>query len=501
MGIGGGCLMTIYDAKSGKATSINGREVAPLFASENMFASDQLQASRGPLSVGVPGELAAYAKAHEMFKSKLTWSELFEDSIRMAKDGILVVDHLASSIRDMQHAKYMTKPLRDNFINSTTGELVDTGDRIRMDKLVESLERIRDGGADEFYRGKTGELFVKDLQEMGGNITLDDLKSYSVEVSDAMKVQLADDLILFTQPIPGSGIILSIIMRIMKMFGYYKDIQPQTSFAQSSLYYHRLMEAFKFGYAQRAGLEDKPDEPERMQRLMDKLKSDQFIEYAVKHIDDKAHNDTDRYLVGEDFYKEDAGTAHVSVVDGDGNAVAVTTSINLYFGSGLVSNNTGIIYNDVMDDFVSPNITNKFGVKPSNYNRIRPGKRPLSSMAPSIFVNKDGRVTLVIGASGGTKITTAIASVSLRNLYLGDNIKQSIDSYRLHHQFLPNIINYESGFDSEMLESLKDRGHRVAPIVGRSSVVMAVANDPMPDGLNYITANSDDRKGGSVDGL
>lgn len=499
LGIGGGCLMTIYNPRKGEAIAINGRETAPKFSTENMFKSDWLLASRGPLSVGVPGELAAYAKAYEMFGGNVKWSDLFEDSIRMAKEGVPVVEHLASAVRDRSHTIYMSEELRSVFVNKTTNQLVQVGDRIRMDELARTLEIIRDKGVDAFYRGHLGELFVKDLRDMGGNITIDDLRDYSVVVEKALKVELADDLTLFTQPIPGSGIVLSIIMRIMKKLGYYKNLRPQNSFDESSLYYHRLIEAFKFGYAQRAGLEDKPDDPDRLERLMKRLSSNEFIDYAVDNIDELAHNDN-RYLDNETFYKEDSGTAHVSVIDGDGMAVAVTTSVNLYFGSGLVSKSTGIIYNDVMDDFVSPNITNKFGVSPSMFNRIRPGRRPISSMAPSVFVDEKGNAILSIGSSGGTKITTSVASVGIRHLYFGEDIKTAIDSRRLHHQFLPNTINYEPGFDNDMLQSLIDRGHVAKPIVGRSSVVMAVGKEYQSDGTTVITANSDARKGGSVDG-
>lgn len=488
--------MTIYEAKTGKAISINGRETAPKSSTERMFDGKPKNSSRGSLSVGVPGELAAYSKAHKRF-GKLAWSELFVDSIKMAKEGIPVVEHLANAIRDPRHAIYMEEPLKKLFTNADR-KLVDIGEKFYMNKLVETLELIQnDESVEIFYRGELGQKFINDLTKAGGIMTMDDLRDYYPIEKEALRVDLADDLTMFTQPVPGSGIIASIILRIMKKFDYY---QAKASDLDFDLFYHRLVEAFKYGYAQRAGLEDKPDSPERMKKLMEKLESQAFIDYAFEHIDDLAHNDT-RYLDNEVFYKEDAGTAHVSVVDADGNAAAVTTSVNLYFGSGLISESTGIIYNDIMDDFVSPNITNKFGVRPSEYNHIKPGRRPISSMAPSVFIDKNGKVRLVIGASGGTMITTGVAFVSLRNLYLGEDIKTSIDAFRLHHQFLPNVVNYEDGFDNEYLKSLKDRGHEIKRISGRSSVVMAVANEPQHDGQNKITANSDFRKGGSVDGF
>lgn len=503
LGIGGGSLMTIYDAKQQKTIIIDGREIAPDYATENMFENNTLAASRGPLSVGIPGELAASFKAHQMF-GKLNWSELFDESIDMAEKGTPMVEHLSFALRSVTHAKHIQPELAKIYTNPKTGEYFAEGDILVQKELANTLKRIRDNGAHEFYKGLTGRMFVEDLQSQGGKITFENLMKYEALVKEPLTFKLDNDLDLHTMPMPGSGIVLSVILRIMKEFGYLKNFKPQTTFDGSALYYHRFAEALKFAYAQRAGLEDSPDDPIRMKTLIDKLSSEEFIKNVVDKIDDnKTHND-DRYG-GNEFFKEDHGTAHVSVIDGDGNAVAITSSVNLYFGSGSVSPRTGITYNDVMDDFVSPNIVNKFGLAPSKFNHIKPGRRPLSSMAPSIFTDSMGNVTLVIGASGGTKITTSIASVTLRHLFLGEDIKTAIDGPRIHHQYLPNQINYELNFPKEILQSLVDRGHKIKPILDRSSIIMAVAKDTKLNQngtiTRHITANSDYRKGGTVEGL
>lgn len=500
MGIGGGCLMTIYETKTGKAISINGRETAPSYATEDMFEGHGDAAARGPLSIGVPGELAAYWEAHKRY-GKLPWRDLFEETIMMAQYGTPVVSHLASALRDPRHANFMSDQMRELFTNKTTKQVVNTGDILKMVRLAETLRKIRDNGVREFYEGKTGQSFIEDLKRQGGKITMDDLRDYRVEIGDAMEFKLTPQLKLFTQPVPGSGIILSMILRIMRNLGYYKSKDLVNSFEKSSLYYHHLIESFKFAYAQRAELEDKPDDQDRHNSLMDKLNSENFILSISEKIDNKTH-EQEFYYKGLGEFRRDAGTAHVSVLDSDGLAVATTTSVNLYFGSGLMSNSTGIIYNDIMDDFVSPDVINKFGVRPSPYNHIKAGRRPISSMAPSVFVDENGRVRLIIGASGGTQITTGIASVSLRHLFLDDDIKTAIDGRRLHHQFLPNEIIYEQGFRKDILNSLREaRNHTCKLLTSRSSIVMAVANQPDAFGNNQITANSDARKGGAVDGL
>lgn len=499
LGIGGGCLMTIYDSKTKQAVVIDGREVAPDYAHETMFVNETLKASRGPLSIGIPGELAAYEKAHKMF-GKLNWTDLFTETIAMAEDGVPLVEHLAYALRAKNHAKYITPQLAVIYTNPDTGGYYDEGEVLVQKALANSLRRISINGAQEFYRGLTGQHFVDDLRAQGGQISMENLMKYEALVKKPLVHKLADDLTLHTQPVPGSGIVLSIILRIMKELGYYKNRNVGESFDKSSLYYHRLTEAFKFAYAQRAGLEDQPDDPKRMEDLMAKLNSETFIKNAAQKINNQTHGND--YYGGSEYFSEDHGTAHVSVIDSEGNAAAVTSSVNLYFGSGLVSPRTGIIYNDVMDDFVSPNIVNKFKVAPSKYNRIRPGKRPLSSMVPSVFTDANGNVRLVLGGSGGSKITTAVASVSLRNCFLNEDIKSAIDGPRIHHQYLPNKIMYELNFPKELLHALVDRGHALEPILDRSSVIMAVASEQAGNSsMRHITANSDYRKGGSVDGL
>lgn len=498
LGLGGGCLMTIYDAKTKEAVVIDGRETAPAYAEENMFANDSLAASRGPLSVGVPGELAAYWKAHQRF-GKLKWAHLFNDSIKFAEEGYPMVEHLANALRNINHAKYMSPLLKELFTNPDGGEYYNRGEIFAQPALAASLKRIRDNGVSEFYGGQTGQNFIQDLKNQGGKMTLDDLTEYEALARPPLKVKLADDLILHTQPPPGSGIVLSIILRLMRELGYYKNLKPQASFESAALYYHRLAESFKFAYGQRAGLEDKPDDPQRMKQLMDKLLSEEYIKEIASKVDNETHGAS--YYGGLDFFHDDHGTAHVSVLDAEGNAAAVSTSVNLYFGAGTYSPSTGITYNDVMDDFVSPHLVNKFGLAPSKYNRIRPGRRPLSSMVPSVFTDSEGHVKLVAGGAGGTMITTGVAMVSLRNCFLGEDIKTSIDGPRIHHQFLPNKLFYEVNFPKDLIYSLLEiRNHTTEPIVGRSSIIMAVASEQTSSNKTRITANSDYRKGGSVHG-
>nr|P0DPU6.1 RecName: Full=Scoloptoxin SSD20; Flags: Precursor [Scolopendra dehaani] len=190
-------------------------------------------------------------------------------------------------------------------------------------------------------------------------------------------------------------------------------------------------------------------------------------------------------------------TAHISVVSREGDAVVVTTTINYWFGSGLRSPSTGVILNDEMDDFSAHDIQNIYGVPPSKANFIVPGKRPQSSTCPSIFVNEGGDVVMAIGASGGTRITSSVSLTSMRVLWLGRNIKEAIDEPRLHHQLLPDEIEYEFKFPNEILEKLKAIGHKTKPAGAFGSLVVGIKR--MKGGT--LTANYDYRRGGSVDGF
>lgn len=501
-GLGGGCIITVYDAKTKTATVIDGREEAPDYATENMFGNNSQAASRGPLSIGIPGELAAYAKAHKLF-GKLPWPELFEPVIEMAENGVPLVEHMHDALRNKNHAQFVTPKMQAFFRNNATGQYYKLGDIVKYPILAKTLRRLAIEGSDDFYRGEIGRILIEDLQEQGGLITRDNLAKYQARVSKAEEFELNSNLKLFTTPIPSSGIILSIIMRIMDKLGYYNgDKRPKSSFKAATLFHYHFTEACKFAYAERALLEDKPDNITRMSELITKLKSDEYIDNVVSRITDTTHDDISYYNRQTGKQAFDSGTAHVSVVDDAGNAVSATTSVNLYFGSGLISPRTGIIYNDVMDDFVSPGFSNSFGIAASAFNHIRPGRRPISSMAPSVFIGNDNSVKLVIGASGGAKITSSVAYVSLRTLFLKDDIKTAIDADRIHHQLQPNELQYERNFSSQILKSLHDDyKHKLAVIVNRSSVVMGIVEENLGDNVKVLTANSDYRKGGAVDGI
>jgi len=231
--------------------------------------------------------------------------------------------------------------------------------------------------------------------------------------------------------------------------------------------------------------------------LVANLTSKTFAGETYARINDSFTSNDPAHYGAVTYTPDDSGTTHISVLDKNGLAVSVTSTVNLYFGAGFISEQTGILLNDQMDDFSSPNITNYFGVPPSPINFIAPGKRPLSSMSPSIVSDtQTGRVRMVIGAAGGTTITTSTTNTIIRHLWFGETIKEAIDSHRMHHQLFPMSVQYEEGFPQVVVNDMTARGHNTTATLSLAVVAgIAVGND----GLVY--ANSDFRKRGDVAGI
>lgn len=309
-------------------------------------------------------------------------------------------------------------------------------------------------------------------------------------------MSLRDNLTLYSLPPPGSGAVLGFIMRVM---GYYEDHNPSSSetLHNSTLFHHRLMETYKYAFAKRAKFGD-PQFDDVTQALED-LMSETFASSVKSKIDDDRTYEPTHYDREELYIAESHGTSHLSVLDRFGNAVAATSTVNGYFGSSILSERTGLVLNNEIDGFAFPNFPNQYGLKPSGFNQIEHGKRPQSSMCPSVIVDPDGNVRLVIGAAGGPKITTNTASVAIRHLWMGESIKVANDAPRLHHQLYPNEITYEDTFPSSILEELSQRNHTLKQLEGRGAVVNVVSKEN--DGFVY--ANSDYRKIaiGEIDGF
>ncbi|XP_041979054.1 glutathione hydrolase 1 proenzyme-like isoform X2 [Aricia agestis] len=491
MGIGGGFFMTVYIREEGKAYSIIARETAPGSATVDMYSGQPDKARFGPLAHGVPGEVRGMWAAYQRW-GRLPWASLVQPTLDFCETGFNVSQVMYDMITVAPYAK--DDPiLRRQLFDTKANKFHPPGTRVKPSaEWCRTLKIIAEKGGDDLYNGTLAVELLDDLKKAGSIITADDLKNYKAKVTDPIAVKLANGDTLYTPPPPSSGAVLVNILNILSSYNFTAD--SIKGLDNEVLTYHRIIEAFKYAYAVRTKLGD--TDFLDLREYIANITSPQFgIEVRQKINDTLTSNDPE-YYGAEGYSKDDHGTAHISVMADNGDAVSLTSSINYYFGAGYVTEKTGIILNDVMDDFSSPGFTNQFGLQPSPANFIAPGKRPQSSMCPSIIVDKDGNVRLVIGAAGGTKITTAVALVAIRKLWFGETVKEAIDHPRFHHQLIPMTINYEFGLTHDILDGLRSKGHNTTRYRDRGSIVCALYKNK-----TAIYANSDFRKGGDVAGM
>lgn len=445
--IGGGGFMTLY--MDGKPYFLDYREVAPKAASKRMYLDDKGEVIEnlslvGAKAAGVPGTVLGLWEAHRRFGT-LPWSELITPAIGYAREGFEVAD---------QQFQYREDAI--GLFNGTTNfeayfGAMRPGSNFRQPELAETLERIADQGADDFYKGKTADLLVAQMQRDGGLITKDDLADYRTQWREPMRIDWRGKS-LYTAPLPSSGgIALAQLIGIKEQRAAdFKGVE-----LNSARYIHLLAEIEKRVFADRA---DYLGDPDFSDVPVAQLTAPDYLARRAREINPTAISATEQVQPG----LEPRQTTHFSIVDAEGNAVSNTYTLNWDYGSGVVVQGAGFLLNDEMDDFsAKPGVANAFGVVGSDANAIEPGKRMLSSMSPSIVV-QDGQVSLVLGTPGGSRIFTSIFQV-LNNVYdFKLPLKEAVSAQRVHHQLLPKDTIYYDAYaplTGKVADELKAMGY------------------------------------------
>ncbi|CAF1339170.1 unnamed protein product [Adineta steineri] len=497
-GIGGGFLMNIYDIEKKECVAIDAREAAPSNAHQRMFVDGNPPPSSvsGGLSIGIPGEIAGYWKAHKQY-GKLPWSALFKPAIDMCNEGIIVRKALAFSILKSKENLWTNKSMRPVFFKGDSDVVYGLGDTIYRPRLGRTLSIIAEKGPSAFYEGELSDAICEEIQANGGIINRNDLQTYHARVKPAISIELENNYIAYGVPPPASSAITLLILKVMGSYA----LTPQSldSDEKQVRFYHILNEVFKFAYGKRSALGDEYDSQteknQEIERLLNLILSPEYAEEIRQRVNEDKAQPLSYY---EPMFEPqtDHGTSHCSIIDAAGNAVAATSTINTDFGAVVYGHNTGIIYNNQMDDFSQPGLSNYYGYAPSPANFIKPFKRPMSSMSPILITDSKGNVIFTAGGSGGSRIISSVAQVAIYNLWLGKSIRDSVDMPRLHQQLIPMELELEKRFPVNVVHGLLAKGHTISGFRG-GCVVQAIERRHS----NELWAVSDARKGGAPDGL
>jgi gamma-glutamyltranspeptidase/glutathione hydrolase len=494
-GLGGGGFMVIWNAQEQCCVTLDYRERAPLAATPGMFVGRQEEnlphtSVRGPLAAAVPGHVAGLCYAVERY-GRLPISEVIAPAIRFARNGVPAdaqyVKTLQSAVKTWSKwpPEFRAKFAKFHQSYLHGGQEIKAGDTVTSPQLP-ALEQIAACGASGFYAGPVAAALVDVSREAGGLFSPTDFCDMQPVPRVPLRLSYHGYDVLTMPPVSSGGIAMLATLQILEELDARPGITPFHQLApESPEAVHRLTEAFKHAFADRAeflGDADFVDVPVR------RLISREHARELASRIDLQQTRPTNTY--GRFAPVNDAGTTHFSVIDHHGSAVACTETINTEYGSWIVEPKFGILLNNEMDDFAAvPGQPNAFGLIQSAANGVAPRKKPLSSMTPTIVV-KDGKAVFAIGASGGPRIITATTQVLLNLIHRQQTPRAAVQAPRLHHQWLPDVLDLEPRLYRELQNPLTALGHKTQQL-SASAVTQAVSR--MPDGLR---AGSDPRKGG-----
>ncbi len=478
--IGGGGFLVFRD-KSGNVKALDYREKAPSAASRDMYLDTKGniipgKSMTGIFSVGVPGTVAGMQEMHDKL-GKLPWAELVKPAVELARKGLLLTEKEARGL-NRQRTEFLKENPDKTYLLSAEGKEWKQGDLVVQSDLAATLERIMHKKANGFYKGKTARFIVKEMQAQNGLISKKDLKNYQAVWRTPIKSKYKNYQIIGMPPPSSGGVALAQLLQMVAPYSLNKWGPTSDSTIQV------MVEAERRVYADRSKWLGDPD----------------FVKVPVNELIDPAYNATrmsslnfaqatpsSSIQAGTFPGYESPETTHYSIVDGEGNAVSITTTLNNSYGSKVFVGGAGFLLNDEMDDFSakagSPNL---YGLIGSKANEIQPNKRMLSSMTPTI-VEENGQLKMVVGTPGGSTIITSVFQVVLNTLEMGMNMQQAVEYPRFHHQWLPEKITAEpKRFSEEQQIRLQSKGYTFSPVsaIGLVEGILVLPNGNLQGGAD-----------------
>ncbi len=462
---GGGFLLARF--ASGKATFIDFREQAPGKATRNMYLDERgtltNESTTGWRAAGIPGTVAGLEYAHRTY-GRGEWEDLLAPAVRLAEGGFEVSWALANSLK---HSSQLSEFAESRRIFLNDEDYYEPGDELVQPELAATLRRIQQHGAQDFYRGEIANRLVAAMEANGGLFTAEDLARYQVHERAPIEGSYKGFRIL-TAPPPSSGGV-----GLLQMLGMLEGSGYETPGAGSAASIHYVAEVMRRFYADRS---EYLADPDYFEVPVERLLSPAYVERRRRSIDPDRATSSSTLGPGIEQAPEAADTTHFSIVDASGNAVALTYTINGSYGSGVTVPGLGFLLNNEMDDFsAKPGAPNLFGLIQGEANRIEPGKRPLSSMTPTIVL-RDNRPYVILGAPGGSRIINGVLQVIINVLDFKMGIQDAVDQPRFHHQWQPDKLFVENGISPDTIDLLRTRGHLIGGI-SSVAIVEAILDD------------------------
>jgi gamma-glutamyltranspeptidase/glutathione hydrolase len=464
--IGGGGFM-VYRGTDGQTNTLDFREKAPSGASTNMYL-DSAGNVVPDMSLythkasGVPGSVDGMVTAHKKY-GKLSWAELLQPAIDLATNGFKITQHLANDLNRNQAMFKKMNPGKSYLIKDTPWK---EGDLLVQADLAKTLELIRDKGRDGFYDGPVADALVAEMKKGDGLISKADLTNYHAVWRNAITGNYKGYKIITMPPPSSGGIALLQLLKSVEKYPLQKWGHNQDSTAQV------MVEAERRVYADRSKYLGDPD---FYKVPVDSLLNQAYLDARMKSLNWNAATPSTSIQPGSFVGYESDQTTHYSIVDHDGNAVSITTTLNDSFGSKIFVAGAGFLLNNEMDDFSSkPGVPNMFGLVGGKANSIQPGKRMLSSMTPTI-VEKDGKLFMIVGTPGGSTIITSVFQTILNVIDFNQDMQQAVTAKRFHSQWLPDVVNVEAGaLDTLTRQKLSKKGYKIENIksIGRVDAIL-----------------------------